>query len=53
MRRRKEERKQIVLETVAFIIGLTIFLLVIGNYLVDIMLMAPLYTLSLSLKVIV
>ena len=31
MRRRKEERKQRVLETVAFIIGLTIFLLVIGR----------------------
>lgn len=31
MRRRKEERKQRVLETVAFIIGLTIFLLVISR----------------------
>ena len=31
MRRRKEERKQKVLETVAFIIGLTIFLLVVGR----------------------
>lgn len=31
MRRRKEERKQKMLETVAFIIGLTIFLLVVGR----------------------
>lgn len=31
MRRRKEGRKQIALETVAFIIGLIIFLLVVGR----------------------
>lgn len=31
MRRRKEERKQKVLETIAFIIGLTIFMLSLGK----------------------
>ena len=31
MRRRREERKQKVLETIAFIIGLIIFILIIGR----------------------